>query len=141
MHIKANTSGKAPDCVVMNVTVRSMKLHGKPSRPRGISPFKGGTREEDVQAVIAEQHINLDIHQEHGQIRRSCCCSINQFASDTEEELEAMDLPHEQVSGAVCRTEVHSKGGIGGSDLANAVVAAIHDHVAARRPFLHLLPQ
>ena len=32
MHIKANTSGKAPDCVVMNVTVRSMKLHGKAFR-------------------------------------------------------------------------------------------------------------
>ena len=28
MHIKAATSGKAPDCVVMNVTIRSMKLHG-----------------------------------------------------------------------------------------------------------------
>ena len=28
MHIKAPVGQKAPDCVVMNVTVRSMKLHG-----------------------------------------------------------------------------------------------------------------
>ena len=66
--------------------------------------------------------------------------SINQFTSDTEEELEAIESAA-RTSGAarVCRTEVHSKGGIGGSDLANAVVAAIHDHVAAGRPFLPLV--
>ena len=35
MHIKAATSGKSPDCVVMNVTIRSMKLHGGAFGSRG----------------------------------------------------------------------------------------------------------
>ena len=53
MHIKAANSGKSPDCVVMNVTIRSMKLHGGAFGNRGgYRPSKEELEKEDVDAVI-----------------------------------------------------------------------------------------
>jgi formate--tetrahydrofolate ligase len=68
--------------------------------------------------------------------------SINRFTSDTDNELEALKNAA-QNSGAVAvtLTEVHAKGGEGGEQLAKAVVAAVHDHVANGRPFTPLFTQ
>ena len=142
MHIKAATSGKAPDCVVMNVTVRSMKLHGKAFGERGgYRPSKEELETENVTAVVAGATSNLDRHIKNMlRFGVPVVVSINRFASDTDAELEAIEEAS-RASGAsrVCRTEVHSKGGEGGETLANAVVDSIHDHVAAGRPFLPLV--
>ena len=142
MHIKAETSGKAPDCVVMNVTVRSMKLHGKAFGERGgYRPSKDELETENVTAVVAGATSNLDRHIKNMlRFGVPVVVSINQFTSDTDAELEAIEEAA-RASGAssVCRTEVHSKGGEGGEALANAVVDSIHDHVAAGRPFLPLV--
>jgi len=63
MHIKAATSGKAPDCVVMNVTIRSMKLHGGAFGSRGgYRPSKEELESENVEAVKAGAMTNLDRH-------------------------------------------------------------------------------
>lgn len=141
MHIKAATSGKAPDCIVMNVTVRSMKLHGGAFGDRGgIRPDKATLEAENVAAVTAGATTNLDRH-----IRNMAgfgvpvVVSINRFASDTEAELEAItNAAHASGAAAVCLTEVHGKGGPGGSDLAKAVVKAVQRHVADGRPFVPL---
>ena len=141
MHIKAATSGKAPDCVVMNVTVRSMKLHGGAFGDRGgIRPDKATLESENVAAVTAGATTNLDRH-----IRNMAAfgvpvvVSINRFASDTDAELEAItNAAHASGAVAVCLTEVHGKGGPGGSDLAKAVVKAVQRHVADGRPFVPL---
>ena len=141
MHIKAATSGKAPDCVVMNVTVRSMKLHGGAFGDRGgIRPDKATLEAENVAAVTAGATTNLDRH-----IRNMAgfgvpvVVSINRFSSDTEAELEAItNAAHASGAAAVCLTEVHGKGGPGGSDLAKAVVKAVQRHVADGRPFVPL---
>lgn len=141
MHIKAATSGKAPDCVVMNVTVRSMKLHGGAFGDRGgIRPDKATLEAENVAAVTAGATSNLDRH-----IRNMAgfgvpvVVSINRFASDTEAELEAItNAAYASGAAAVCLTEVHGKGGPGGSDLAKAVVKAVQRHVADGRPFVPL---
>jgi formate--tetrahydrofolate ligase len=142
MHIKAATSGKAPDCIVMNVTVRSMKLHGKAFGERGgYRPSKEELETENVTAVVAGATSNLDRHIKNMlRFGVPVVVSINRFASDTDSELEAIEEAS-RASGAsrVCRTEVHSKGGEGGEALANAVVDSIHDHVAAGRPFLPLV--
>ena len=142
MHIKAETSGKAPDCVVMNVTVRSMKLHGKAFGERGgYRPSKDELETENVTAVVAGATSNLDRHIKNMlRFGVPVVVSINQFTSDTDAELEAIEEAA-RASGAssVCRTEVHSKGGEGGEALANSVVDSIHDHVAAGRPFLPLV--
>ena len=142
MHIKAATSGKAPDCVVMNVTVRSMKLHGKAFGERGgYRPSKEELETENVTAVVTGATSNLDRHIKNMlRFGVPVVVSINRFASDTDAELEAIEEAA-RASGAsrVCRTEVHAKGGEGGEALANAVVDSIHDHVAAGRPFLPLV--
>ena len=141
MHIKAATSGKAPDCVVMNVTIRSMKLHGGAFGNRGgYRPTKDELESENVDAVTTGAATNLDRH-----IRNMAgfgvpvIVSINRFTSDTDAEIAALsDAAHASGAKDVTVTEVHAKGGAGGKDLANAVVKAVQDHVAAGRPFTPL---
>ena len=141
MHIKAATSGKAPDCVVMNVTIRSMKLHGGAFGSRGgYRPSKDELETENVDAVTTGAATNLDRH-----IRNMAgfgvpvIVSINRFNSDTDAEIAALsDAAHASGAKDVTVTEVHAKGGAGGKDLANAVVKAVQDHVAAGRPFTPL---
>ncbi len=141
MHIKAANSGKAPDCVVMNVTIRSMKLHGGAFGSRGgYRPSKEELEAEDVDAVIRGAQGNLDRHIKNmAGFGMPVLVSINRFASDTDDELEALKR-EAQKSGAahVALTEVHSKGGQGGEELAKAVVSAVQDHVANGRPFTPL---
>ena len=141
MHIKAATSGKAPDCVVMNVTIRSMKLHGGAFGNRGgYRPTKDELEAENVEAVTTGAATNLDRH-----IRNMAgfgvpvIVSINRFTSDTDAEIAALsEAAHASGAKDVTVTEVHAKGGAGGKDLANAVVKAVQDHVAAGRPFTPL---
>ena len=65
--------------------------------------------------------------------------SINKFTSDTDAEITALaDAAHASGARSVTVTEVHSNGGAGGKDLADAVVKAVQDHVAAGRPFTPL---
>jgi len=144
MHIKAANSGKSPDCVVMNVTIRSMKLHGGAFGNRGgYRPSKEELEKEDVDAVIRGAQGNLDRH-----IRNMLgfgmpvVVSINRFNSDTDNELEALrNAAQNSGAVAVTLTEVHGNGGSGGEQLARAVVAAVHDHVANGRPFTPLFTQ
>ncbi|MEC8415247.1 MAG: formate--tetrahydrofolate ligase [Candidatus Thermoplasmatota archaeon] len=141
MHIKAATSGKAPDCVVMNVTVRSMKLHGGAFGDRGgIRPDKATLEAENVEATSLGARTNLDRHiRNMTSFGVPVVVSINRFASDTEAELAAISqAAHDSGASAVCITEVHAKGGEGGKDLAEAVVKAVQNHVAAGRPFVPL---
>ena len=141
MHIKAATSGKAPDCVVMNATVRSMKLHGGAFGDRGgIRPDKATLEAENVEATSMGAKTNLDRHiRNMTSFGVPVVVSINRFASDTDAELAAItQAAHESGASAVCITEVHAKGGEGGKDLAEAVVKAVQNHVAAGRPFVPL---
>ena len=141
MHIKAATSGKAPDCVVMNVTVRSMKLHGGAFGSRGgYRPSKEELDEENIDAVTRGAQGNLDRHiRNMAGFGMPVIVSINRFTADTDGELDAL-AAQARASGAhaVTMTEVHAKGGAGGEALARAVVSAIQDHVAAGRPFTPL---
>jgi formate--tetrahydrofolate ligase len=141
MHIKAVNSGKAPDCIVMNVTVRSMKLHGGSFGNRGgYRPTKEELEKEDVDAVIRGAQSNLDRHIKNmAGFGVPVIVSINRFYSDTDAELDALKMTA-QKSGAldVALTEVHANGGQGGEYLAKAVVAAVQDHVANGRPFTPL---
>ena len=141
MHIKAATSQKAPDCVVMNVTVRSMKLHGGAFGDRGgIRPDKATLEAENVEATTLGAQTNLDRHVRNmASFGVPVVVSINKFTSDTEAEIAAItNAAHESGAHAVCVTEVHANGGEGGKALAEAVVKAVQNHVAAGRPFVPL---
>ena len=141
MHIKAANSGKSPDCVVMNVTVRSMELHGGAFGSRGgYRPTKEELETEDVDAVMRGAQGNLDRHIKNmAGFGMPVIVSINRFASDTDAELDALRTAARKSGAAdVTLTEVHANGGKGGEQLAKAVVAAVHDHVANGRPFTPL---
>ena len=141
MHIKAAQSGKAPDCVVMNVTVRSMKLHGGAFGEKGgYRPTKEELETENVEALRAGAASNLDRHiRNMSGFGVPVVVSINRFASDTDAELDALrELALASGASSVCLTEVHAKGGNGGRDLAKAVVSAVQDHIANGRPFTPL---
>ena len=141
MHIKAATSGKAPDCVVMNVTVRSMKLHGGAFGDRGgIRPDKATLEAENVEATTMGARTNLDRHiRNMASFGVPVVVSINKFTSDTDAEIAAItNAAHESGANAVCITEVHANGGEGGKALAESVVKAVQNHVAAGRPFVPL---
>ena len=141
MHIKAATSGKAPDCIVMNVTVRSMKLHGGAFGDRGgIRPDKATLEAENVEATTLGAKTNLDRHVRNmAAFGVPVVVSINRFTSDTDAEISAIsNAAQDSGASSVCITEVHAKGGEGGEDLAHAVVRAVQDHVAAGRPFVPL---
>jgi len=141
MHIKAANSGKSPDCVVMNVTVRSMKLHGGAFGERGgYRPTPEQLATENVEAVIVGATGNLDRHiRNMAGFGMPVVVSINRFSTDTDAELAALS-DAARASGATDVTicEVHAKGGAGGEQLAKAVVSAVHDHIAAGRPFTPL---
>ena len=67
LHIKALASGVAPSCIVLNVTVRSMKLHGGGVAGGGGSrPTKEEIETENVGAVRAGAASNLRRHVEPG---------------------------------------------------------------------------
>lgn len=141
MHIKAATSGKSPDCVVMNVTIRSMKLHGGAFGSRGgYRPTKEELEAENVEAVATGAATNLDRHiRNMAGFEVPVIVSINKFASDSDAEVKALsDAAHASGATAVTVTEVHAKGGEGGEELAKAVVKAVQDHVAEGRPFTPL---
>ena len=141
MHIKAANSDKAPDCVVMNVTVRSMKLHGGAFGARAARrPSKEEIEKEDVEAVRTGAESNLDRHIKNmSQFGMPVVVSVNRFASDTDAELQCLiECAHNSGATSVCLTEVHGKGGPGGADLARAVVTACQDNIAAGRPFTPL---
>ena len=141
MHIKAATSGKSPDCVVMNVTIRSMKLHGGAFGSRGgYRPTKEELEAENVEAVATGAATNLDRHiRNMAGFEVPVIVSINKFASDSDAEIKALsDAAQASGATAVTITEVHAKGGEGGEELAKAVVKAVQDHVAEGRPFTPL---
>ncbi|MFL2969234.1 MAG: formate--tetrahydrofolate ligase [Candidatus Poseidoniaceae archaeon] len=105
----------------MNVTVRSMKLHGGAFGARAAtSPFQGRNRERGCRRcpywccrVTLDRHINVTCHE----FGMPVVVSVNRFASDTDAELHCL-IECARAFGriaSVCLTEVHAKGGPGGA--------------------------
>ena len=138
LHIKALASGKTPDCVVINVTVRSMKLHGGGfSTGGGKRPPKEELESENVDATRKGAGSNLRRHVRNiSMTGLPVIVSINKFATDTEAEIDAI-AEEAKLAGArdVVIFEGHANGGEGAGDLADAVVNACADHESKGRPY------
>ena len=138
LQIKAQAAGKVPDCLVLNVTVRAMKLHGDGfSTGGGKRPPKEELESENVEATRAGAATNLRRHVRNlFSTNVPVVVSINRFASDTDAEIEAI---REEAVAAGARDVVvfegHAKGGQGAVALADAVVEACASHDAAGRPY------
>ena len=138
LQIKAQAAGKVPDCLVLNVTVRAMKLHGGGfSTGGGKRPPKEELEGENVEATRSGAATNLRRHVLNlSSTNVPVIVSINRFSSDTDAEIEAI-REEAIVAGArdVVIFEGHAKGGEGAVNLADAVVEACAAHDVAGRPY------
>lgn len=116
LDIKCRMAGLKPDAVVVVATVRALKMHG------GMS--KKDLAREDLDAL--EKGIpNLIKHIEN--IKKyglPVVVAINKFPADTNAELALVAQKCEELGAEFALSEVWEKGGKGGVELAQKVVAA-----------------
>ena len=138
LHIKSLASGKTPDCVVINVTVRSMKLHGGGfSTGGGKRPPKEELESENVDATRKGAASNLRRHVRNiSMTGLPVVVSINKFSTDTDAEIQAIG-DEAKLAGAkdVVIFKGHAEGGIGAGELADAVVNACKKHDESGRQY------
>ena len=124
-NIKCRTSGLVPNCVVIVATVRALKMHGGVGR---VVPGKELPRELVTENLPALEKgcANLVKHIENARLFGvPVVVAVNRFTADTDKEIA---LIKEQAVSAGAEgallSEVWARGGEGGLELAEAVVAA-----------------
>jgi formate--tetrahydrofolate ligase len=123
--IKCRISGLVPDCVVIVATVRALKMHGGIGNIRPGRPLPPELIEENLPA-LEKGCANLTKHIENARLFGvPVVVAVNRFTEDTDAEIK---LIQEQAVAAGAEgaylSEVWAKGGKGGTELAEAVVAA-----------------
>ena len=125
MNIKCRESGLKPDAVVLVCTIRALKMHSGRFNVVAGKPLDEGLVSENLDAVregcsnLKKQIKNIKL------FGVPCVVAVNKFSTDTKKEIELVKKIA-KASGAddVALSEVWSKGGKGGVDLARAVVKA-----------------
>ena len=119
-------SGLTPDVAVLVASVRALNMHGGVERDR--------VAEEDLPALKAGL-ANLGHHIES--IRKfglPVVVAINRFPTDTDAELETVREYCEQKGVRAAISEVVTKGGEGGRELAQAVLEVLESEPSNFRP-------
>ena len=120
LDIKCRKAGLTPSCIVVVATVRALKYNG------GVAKADLGT--ENCEALKAGI-VNLKAHVENmHKYGVPVVVAINRFPSDTENELKVIDDCCKELGVEYALSEVFSKGGEGGVDLANTVVEVIEEN-------------
>ncbi|HEX6307856.1 MAG TPA: formate--tetrahydrofolate ligase [Longimicrobiales bacterium] len=128
--IKCRAGGLKPEAAVVVATIRALKMHG------GVALADLGS--ENIDAVV-RGFANLQRHVEN--VRRfgvPPVVSINRFASDTPDEIEALSAECQRIGVDVALTEIHARGGEGGRELAEKVLALLESGSADFRPLYPL---
>ncbi len=125
LNIKCRISGLKPDCVVIVATVRALKMHGGVGNIRPGKPLPPELIEENLPA-LEKGCANLEKHIENARLFGvPVVVAVNRFTQDTQAEIR---LIQERAVAAGAEgaylSEVWAKGGEGGRELAEAVVAA-----------------
>jgi formate--tetrahydrofolate ligase len=126
LDIKCRVSGLKPDCIVLNTTIRSLKMHGGGYEfPPGKTPPKEVMFGENVDAV-RKGCVNLAKHIENmNKFGVPTVVCVNRFTPDTDLEVEAVIDEAKKAGAEACvAVTVHADGGDGGIELAKAVVEA-----------------
>ena len=116
LDIKCRKAGLTPDAVVLVATVRALKYNG------GVAKTELGAENLDA---LAKGAVNLEAHIDN--LRKyglPVVVAINRFGSDTDAELAYIEKICTEKGADFALSEVFAKGGEGGIDLANKVVAA-----------------
>ncbi len=116
LDIKCRYADLKPNCIVLVATVRALK-------------YNGGVKKEDTDkpnvAAMKKGMVNLEAHLENlKKFGVPLVVAINRFAADTEEELKTLEEKCKSLGADFAISEVFTKGGDGGIDLAKKVVAA-----------------
>ncbi|MFH2067996.1 MAG: formate--tetrahydrofolate ligase [Candidatus Omnitrophota bacterium] len=123
--IKCRVSGLKPDAVVIVCSVRALKMHsGKFSVTPG-KPLPKKLLEENP-SVVTEGAANLVKHIENVRLYGvPVVVAINRFPTDFDSEIAAVKkIALQSGSDNACESNVWAKGGEGGKELAEAVIAA-----------------
>jgi formyltetrahydrofolate synthetase len=125
LNIKCRMSGLVPDCVVLVASIRALKMHSGRFKVVAGKPLDDSLLREDTKAV-ADGCVNLEKHIENIRMHGlPCVVAANSFTTDTPAEI-AVVAEKAKAAGAfaVVRSNVWAEGGKGGTELAEAVVAA-----------------
>jgi formate--tetrahydrofolate ligase len=126
LNIKCRSSGLRPDCIVLNATIRALKMHGDGyDFPPGKTPPNEVMFGENVEAV-RKGCVNLAKHIENmKKFGVPVVVCINRFTPDTDAEVEAVrEEAHKAGAEEAIPVTAWADGGEGAIDLAKAVVAA-----------------
>lgn len=116
LDIKCRLAGLKPNAVVIVATVRALKMHG------GVPKEKLGEVNMDA---LAAGIPNLEKHIENMKnFGLPVVVAINAFPTDTPEELKLVEEKCAALGAPVALSEIWAKGGEGGIDLAEKVIAA-----------------
>ncbi len=125
LNIKCRISGLKPDCVVIVATVRALKMHGGVGNIRPGKPLPPELIEENLPA-LEKGSANLEKHIENARLFGvPVVVAVNRFTQDTDAEIKLIQ-DRSVAAGAegAYLSEVWAKGGDGGRELAEAIVAA-----------------
>lgn len=124
--IKCRAANLKPDAAVVVATVRALKYHG------GVD--KSDLNVENIEAV-GKGFSNLEKHIENvKKFGVPVVVAINEFPSDTVEELDLIFRKCEQLGINVVHSQVWEKGGEGGKNLAKKVVEVIEEQPSNFKP-------
>lgn len=117
LNIKCRIADIKPSAVVVVATIRALKMHG------GV--LKADLNKENVEAMLSGIS-NLEKHIENiKKFNLPYVVAINKFYSDTDAEVEALLNWAKENNHEVSLSEVFTKGGEGGIDLAHKVLNKI----------------
>lgn len=115
--LKCRYGGLKPEATVIVATVRALKMNG------GVPKDQLGT--EDLEA-LARGIVNLEKHIENmGKFGVPTVVAINRFPTDSEAELEFVRRRCRELGAEVALSEVFTKGGEGGFELAETVLSVL----------------
>ncbi len=116
LDIKCRKAGLTPDAVVLVATVRALKYNGGVAKPE--------LANENLEA-LRKGSVNLEAHIDN--LRKfglPVVVAINRFGTDTEAELDYIREVCREKGADFALSEVFAKGGEGGIELAEKVIAA-----------------
>lgn len=124
--IKCQMAGFQPDAAVLVATVRALKYNG------GVPKTELAAENLDA---LAKGIVNLEKHIENLQSYGiPVVVAINQFASDTEAELQFVENFCRERGAEFALSKVHGEGGKGGVELAKTLLATIEKKEAHFTP-------
>jgi len=124
--IKCRAGDLEPEVAVVVATIRALKLHG------GVPKDQLGTPDA---AAVERGFANLERHLTNlTKFGIPAVVAMNRFTADTEEELGVVRRGCETMGIPAALCEVWEKGGDGGTDLAEAILARLDEGGAAFEP-------